>query len=188
MLKARLFGPLALEIEGRPVPEIAGLRPRSVLAWLLLEPGPHGRAHVASRFWPDVLDTSARASLRNALSTIRAALDAAGASGYLQADRVSVGIDSGLEREIDVEHFGELARAADAASLQRAFALARAPLLSDLADDWVLEARDDFRDRLVDVALRIAEGAEVDGDKAGAVLWTRSRSRTRACARRCTAR
>src|SRR4051812_38734944 len=112
MLKARLFGPLALEIDARPVPEIAGLRPRSVLAWLLLEPGPHGRAHVAARFWPDVLDTSARASLRDALSTIRAALDAVGASRYLHADRTSVGIASTLEREVDVERFGELARAA----------------------------------------------------------------------------
>jgi DNA-binding SARP family transcriptional activator len=173
MLKARLFGPLALEIDGRPVPEIAGLRPRSVLAWLLLEPGSHGRAHVAARFWPEVLDTSARASLRNVLSTIRAALDAAGGSAYLQADRASVGVDPALAREVDVERFGELARAADTASLERAFALADAPLLSDLADDWVLEARDDYRDRLVDVALRLAEGAEADGDRAGAVLWTR---------------
>ena len=67
MLRARLFGALSLEVDGRPVPQIAGLKPRSVLAWLLVNPGPHARAHVAARFWPDVLDTSARASLRSAL-------------------------------------------------------------------------------------------------------------------------
>ncbi|HWV86584.1 MAG TPA: AAA family ATPase [Capillimicrobium sp.] len=173
MLRARLFGPMTLDIDGRAVPEIAGLRPRSLLAWLLMEPGPHARAHVAARFWPDVLDTSARASLRNALSTIRAALDAAGGVRYLEADRVSVGIAAGLPREVDVERFARLADAGDPRSLERAFALADAPLLSDLADDWVLEARDEWRERLVDVALRLADHAEAGGDAAEAIAWTR---------------
>jgi DNA-binding SARP family transcriptional activator/tetratricopeptide (TPR) repeat protein len=173
MLRARLFGPMTLDIDGGAVPEIAGLRPRSLLAWLLMEPGHHARAHVAARFWPDVLDTSARASLRNALSTIRAALDAADGVRYLEADRVSVGIAAGLPREVDVERFARLTDAGDPVSLARAFALADAPLLSDLADDWVLEARDEWRDRLVGVALRLADHAEARGDAAEAIAWTR---------------
>ena len=36
MLRARLFGPMTLDIDGRAVPEIADLRPRSLLAWLLM--------------------------------------------------------------------------------------------------------------------------------------------------------
>jgi DNA-binding SARP family transcriptional activator len=69
------------------MPPIAGLRPRALLAWLLLHPGRHSRVRVASRFWPDVLDTSARASLRNALWTVRARLDAVGGAAYLDAGR-----------------------------------------------------------------------------------------------------
>ena len=173
MLNARLFGPLALELNGEAIPEIAGLRPRSVLAWLLLNPGPHSRAHVAARFWPEVLDTSARASLRTTLSAIRAALETVGAVEYLEADRASVGITAHLPREIDVEAFERLAAADDPGSLEQAFELARAPLLSDLADDWVLEARDEYRDRLVDVALRLADDSERGDDLARAIAWTR---------------
>jgi DNA-binding SARP family transcriptional activator/tetratricopeptide (TPR) repeat protein len=173
MLRARLFGSLAVEVDRRLAPEIAGLRPRALLAWLLFEPGPHARAHVAARFWPDVLDTSARASLRNALSTVRVALDAVDGVRYLEANRVSVGIARTLPRSIDVERFHQLLRADDDESLERAFALAEDPLLSDLADDWVLEARDEYRDQAAEVALRLADRAEARGDLAGAVLWSR---------------
>ena len=173
MLNARLFGPLALELNGEAIPQIAGLRPRSVLAWLLLNPGPHSRAHVEARFWPEVLDTSARASLRTTLSAIRAALKTVGAIECLEADRASVGITAHLPREIDVEAFERLAAADDPGSLKQAFELARAPLLSDLADDWVLEARDEYRDRLVDVALRLADDCERGDDLARAIAWTR---------------
>lgn len=43
MLRVGPFGPLSVEVDGRAVPDGAGLRPRSVLAWLLLYPGPRAR-------------------------------------------------------------------------------------------------------------------------------------------------
>lgn len=173
MLRARLFGPLTVEVDGTPVPDIAGLKPRSVLAWLLLHPGPQSRARVASLFWPDVLDISARASLRNALWGIRSALDAAGGSAYLDAGRDAVTICADLPRDVDTEEFDRLADQGDAASLSEALALAHAPLLTDLADDWVLDAREIFRERAASSALRLAELCEREGDLRGAVLWTR---------------
>ena len=173
MLRARLFGPLALEIDGRSVPEIGGLKPRSVLAWLLLHPRPHLRAHLAARFWPEVLDTSARASLRSALWTIRSALAEVGGVRYLEADRETVGIARDLSREIDTEEFERLVESGAAAELERALALAEEPLLADLADDWVLEARDEFRERAGTAALRLAEECEWADDARAAVAWTR---------------
>ncbi len=173
MLRARLFGPLTVEVDGRSVPDIAGLKPRSVLAWLLLHPGPHSRVRVASLFWPDVLDISARASLRNALWGIRAALDAAGGSAYLEAGRDSVAISADLPRDVDTEEFDRLAEQGDAASLSEALAVVQAPLLTDLADDWVLDAREAFRERAATSALRLADLCEREGDLRGAVLWTR---------------
>ncbi len=52
-------------------------------------------------------------------------------------------------------------------------ALAHAPLLSDLADDWVLEARDHYRERVAVVALRLADAREAAGQLREAVAWTR---------------
>lgn len=173
MLQARLFGPLTLAIDDRAVPPIAGLKPRSVLAWLLLHPGPHARARLASLFWGEVLDISARASLRNTLWTIRTALEATGGSGYLDADRDRVGIATRLPRQVDTEEFDRLTGLADPAALQEAFALADAPLLADLADDWVLQARDEYRERVAEVALRVAEARDDAGDPRDAASWTR---------------
>lgn len=121
MLRARLFGPLTLEIDGRAVPSIAGLKPRSVLAWLLLHPGPHTRARLASLFWGEVLDISVRASLRNTLWTIRSALEATGGSAYLDADRDSVGIAIRPPRQVDAEEFDRLAGLADPAGQHRRY-------------------------------------------------------------------
>ena len=173
MLHARLFGPLRLAIDEQPVPDLPGLRPRALLAYLLLNPGPHARAHLAAAFWPDVLDTSARASLRSALHTIRVALDAVGGGPYLAGDRAQIGIARALPRLIDSERFDSLLAAGTPAALEEAFALADGPLLADLADDWVLEARDDYRERAVRAALALADEAEERADLARAVDWTR---------------
>ncbi|HEX6327376.1 MAG TPA: AAA family ATPase [Jiangellaceae bacterium] len=173
MLRATLFGPLAVQVDGREMPPIAGLRPRALLAWLLLHPGRHSRVRVASRFWPDVLDTSARASLRNALWTVRSGLDAVGAAAYLDAGRESIGITADLPREIDTEEFERLAESSDQDALRRCFALAELPLLADLADDWVLEQRDHYRDRAAEVALRIAQTEATGGAPGGAAAWAR---------------
>ena len=62
MVRIRLVGEIAVEVDGVGCALPAG-RPGSLLGWLALNPGLHPRAAVAPRFWPDVLDESARASL-----------------------------------------------------------------------------------------------------------------------------
>ena len=71
MLRIRLVGELRLDLDERRLEAIASRRARSLLAWLAYHPGLHPRARVASVFWPDVLDDSARASLRTTLATLR---------------------------------------------------------------------------------------------------------------------
>ena len=173
MLRARVLGALSLEVDGRPVRQIGGLKPRSVLAWLLLNPGPHARARVAARFWPDVLDTSARASLRSALWAIRGALEQAGGGRYLLSDRDSVGISPALPIEVDAHEFWRLSSSDASRDLERALELMGSALLTDLPDDWVLEARDDYAARAAAVALRLADEAEAAGDPRRAALRTR---------------
>src|SRR3954449_1489095 len=74
MLRVSLLGELQAEVEDRPVTPPASRRAWSLLGWLALHPGEHPRGAVAARFWPDVLDASARASLRSAAWALRRAL------------------------------------------------------------------------------------------------------------------
>lgn len=173
MLRARLFGGLAVEVEGRSLPPIPGFRAQSLFAYLLLHPGLHPRVRLAGRFWPDVLDTSARASLRVALFTVRKALDSAGATAYLAADRLSAGLAEGLPRWVDVEVFDHLLGAGDAGSLEEAVALYQGPLLAELPDEWVLEIQDDYRLRVAGACERLGDLAEAGGDLDTAAHWAR---------------
>lgn len=168
MLRARLFGGLAVDVEGRSLPPIPGFRAQSLFAYLLLHPGPHPRIRLAGRFWPDVMDTSARASLRVALFTLRKALDGAGGSAYLAADRLSAGLAADLPRWVDVEHFDNLLVAGDARSLGEAVGLYQGPVLAELPDEWVLEIQDDYRLRAAGACERLGDLAEADGDLAKA--------------------
>jgi DNA-binding SARP family transcriptional activator len=85
MLRIRLVGELRLDLDGRRLETIASRRARSLLAWLAYHPGLHPR--VSSVFWPDVLDSSARASLRTTLATLRREL---GEAGEARADGATV--------------------------------------------------------------------------------------------------
>lgn len=173
MLSVRLFGALAASVDGTPLPPMPGMRARSLLAYLLLRPGPHPRGRVAGVFWPDVLDTSARASLRSTVWTIRQALQAVGGERYLVADRGTVGIDPGLPRDVDLETFRDLTRRGGPGDLERAAALAAEPLVADIPDEWALAAQDEVREELLGVLERLANRCEQAGDRDGAVAWTR---------------
>src|SRR5436305_12506268 len=91
MLRVRLFGGLALESRGVALAMPERRRACSLLGWLALHPGMHPRSEVAGRFWPDVLDSSARKSLRTELVAVRRALAPAGESAIV-ATREMVGL------------------------------------------------------------------------------------------------
>ena len=151
MLEVRLTGGLALRANGDELAPPASRRARAVLAYLALHPGPHARAQLAARFWPDVLDASARASLRAALTELRRALGPA--AEHLQAGREMVA----LEGAIDTRTF---AAALDAGDPAAALAASRAPILDGFDDDWAHDARQAHAQRLADALERLAATAE----------------------------
>jgi DNA-binding SARP family transcriptional activator len=102
VLEVRLAGGLALRTGGAELPPPASRRARAVLAYLALRPGAHARARLAAQFWPDVLDESARTSLRAALSELRRALGPA--AGHLVATRETVALD-GAGLAVDTRAF-----------------------------------------------------------------------------------
>src|SRR5687768_4033887 len=85
VLRVRLIGALRVDGDGAPVAWPAGRRAGELLAYLALYPGAHPRLVLAERFWPDVLERSARASLRTALHELR--VDLGGAASAVRAER-----------------------------------------------------------------------------------------------------
>src|SRR5437868_9715240 len=163
MLRVRLLGEMAVEVDGAPVPAPEGARARALLAWLALNPGMHARTQLASRFWPDVLDSSARASLRSAIWSLRRALGEAGET-HLVATRDRVGLE---DVQVDVLVFREILRCGD---LREAVATGDGELLPGLDDDWAFEARDDHRDRMASALSHLASDS---AGPAEAVAWAK---------------
>src|SRR3954469_9248635 len=93
MVRVRLLGSLAIEVDGSAVDPPPSRRAQALLGWLALHPGAHARSTLAGRFWPEVLDTSARQSLRSAAWALRRALGPDG-EGALHAGREEIGLDA----------------------------------------------------------------------------------------------
>lgn len=168
MLRIRLLGTASLEHDGVALTPPAGRPARALLGWLALHPGPHPRGDLAARLWPDVLDTSARASLRSAAWALRGALGPA--ADVLEGGRDQIGVRADAVW-VDVL---EVERAVAAGHPEEAVALAeRGELLPGLDDDWVLVARDAHRDRVSAALGALSDAAHDQGDAVTAVAWAR---------------
>jgi DNA-binding SARP family transcriptional activator len=165
MLEVRLAGGLQVRVDGAALPPPASKRARALLAYLALNPGPQPRSRLAARFWPDVLDESARASLRVALTELRQALGPA--AGYVVATRDAVALN-GPDLRVDARAFQQ---AIDAGDPVRALDACGAPILDDLDEDWALEARDEHAHRLGEA---LEQAAALADDPAEAVRLTRA--------------
>jgi DNA-binding SARP family transcriptional activator/tetratricopeptide (TPR) repeat protein len=164
VLQVRLLGELEVEAAGHAISAPASRRAWELLAWLALNPGEHPRSAVAARFWPDVLDSSARASLRSAAWALRRALGADGEDA-LVAGRDRIGLRCATDVAAFEAHIG-------ADEPQAAIALCRGPLLADFDEDWVLEARDAHNERVGATLARLAAAASSPDEAVG---WARRR-------------
>src|SRR5262245_38702 len=163
MLRLHLVGEIAAEVDGESRPLPPG-RPRALLAWLALRPGLQPSPAVASVFWPDVLDESARASLRSALWSLRRAL---GEEALVATrDRVGLAPDAWVD-VLEAERLRAEGRTEDA------LALCDGAFLPGLEDEWALEAQDEHRERLVALLEELAAAAAREGDLRSAVALTR---------------
>jgi DNA-binding SARP family transcriptional activator len=168
MLRIRVLGELELELDGERIEPPRRGPARNLLAWLALHPGRHPRSAVAGRLWPNVLDTSARASLRTSLSALRTTIG----SAALISGRTHVGLADG-KVWVDAHEFDRL-RAAGRA--EDALLLRRGELLTGLDEDWVLIARDEHRDAQGGLLAALAEDAAERGEPETAVALARRRA------------
>jgi TolB-like protein len=106
---------------------------RALLAYLAVTAGQrHARDKLADLLWGDRDGVQARANLRKALSRLREALPAS-ARGCVELDVDGARVPAAAV-EVDVARFEALAAEGTPASLERAIALYRGPLLDGLGD------------------------------------------------------
>lgn len=148
-----LFGPPALlSAIGVPTRGAGTSKGLALLAYLVLESGPHPREKLAALLWGDSPDPAARASLRQALKRLRALVGDA-----LRIDRHSVELTGDLE--CDVRTFlcaaeFEPARATGFAVEQffSGFSFRRAPAF----EEWLSRTRQALLQRRRDALRRLA--------------------------------
>ena len=157
MLEIRLAGGAYLRVDGTELEQPGSKRARALLAYLALNPGAHLRSRLAARFWPDVLDGSARASLRVALTELRQALGPA--AGHLIATREAVEL-GGADLVVDVRVFAQALAEGDPV---RALGACSGPILEDVDEEWAVEARDEHSHQLGEALEQAASAAEDPG-------------------------
>jgi len=166
-VSVRLLGGLEVDAEVSGVDVPAGRPARLVLGWLAAFPGEHPRAEVAARLWPDVLDSSARASLRTALSELRGALGPAAIC--VRATRESVAL-GGNGLWVDLRAFSELIAAG---RREEALALCRGDVLEGLEEEWMFELRSRHAAERANAARAVVRAATAAGDVRSALAWAR---------------
>ena len=154
MLRVRLCGPLATELDGAPLVLPTSERARALIGWLALHPGGHPRPVVAAALWSDVPAESARANLRTAIWAIRTAWGPTVTA--IEATRSSLGlvdvaVDVGDEPDVDSSYD---------------------ELLPGVSDDWAVRARAELDDRRAARLETLAGRADADGDLTRAVRWS----------------
>lgn len=171
-LAVHLFGVPTYTRNGEPI----ALRTRKIdtlLAYLVLHPGPHTRDKLASLAWPDKLTTEARSTLRVALSMLRSR-----AGDITEADRDTIHLKP-YAVWCDVIEFERMidSPTPDEATLGAAVALYRGPLLENLYDDWVGQKREALQDLLLDTRRWLAGSSELNVAPAKETLALASRFR-----------
>jgi DNA-binding SARP family transcriptional activator len=174
MYEIQLFGTMEVRSgRGRlSSKDFGGVKPRQILALLALRGALH-KGELADLLWQANPPTNHVATLESYVSVLRRRLDPTAAASRSVVVTRNGGYALNPERvRVDVARFDELISAAVGTSavaalprLREAVRLAAKPLLVDEAHvAWAVDARERYRARLVDAAVRAAEHALTVGD------------------------
>ena len=161
VLRLWLCGRLAGELDGEPVSMPSSGRARALIGWLALHPGPHPRADVATRLWPET--SEARANLRTAIWAVRQAWGAAGV--HLDGQRNFIGL---MPSEVWVDAITDPPVGEP---------LPEGELIPELDDDWLDVEREQYRRRQLTRLAGLARNAEAAGENLDAARWAAERCR-----------
>ncbi|HEX6021215.1 MAG TPA: AAA family ATPase [Solirubrobacter sp.] len=159
IVRIRILGDLDVRIGDEPLPPLESGRAESLLAYLLVHRGRKvARGQLAFRLWPDSTEAQARTNLRHVLHTLRRALPVLERCFDVTAQTLEWRADGPYW--LDLEAFEA---ALDRGDWHAAVDLYRGDLLEGSYDEWVLEERQQLRDRYLDALARLVE-TERDDD------------------------
>lgn len=180
-LRIRLFGELDLRGADGPIGPVESGRARSLLGYLLLQPGtPHARHRLAFLLWPDSTEAQAQTNLRKVLHTLRR--QAPEIERHLDVTPRTLRWREQEPHWVDVAEFEDLlARAEEVEApadqvveaLRAAADLYRGDLLEGCYDEWLLEERERLRDRYLAALRRLTQLLSDRGEHAEAIRFGR---------------
>ncbi len=158
-LSLTLLGGFQARLDPGPALTLPTRKAQALLAYLAL---PLGRAHprdkLASLLWGGIREESARASLRQALFSIRRALGET--AGALRQEGDALALDPAVA-DVDAAAFERAVVEATPEALERAAAIYRGDLLSGFAlgeasfEEWLLSERERLRELAVEALTRL---------------------------------
>jgi len=184
MLQIRLLGEFSLSYGGTPVAAVNTARLQSLLAFLLIHrDAPQPRHHLASLFWPDVLEGQARNNLRQMLHQLRHALP--DADSFVYADTNTLRWSTDIPFSLDVAEFElALARAESSSrwgdrneqrrALEEAVEQYRGDLLPGCYEDWIEPERERLRQSMLQALSELVHLLEAQREYAAAIRHARA--------------
>jgi DNA-binding SARP family transcriptional activator len=177
-LEILLLGPMQVDLEGNPPPQLTADKVRALLAYLAVNPEqPHRREKLAGLLWPESPESAARASLRNALTKLRDAIDDRNAQPpLLEISRHTITFRPNQNCRIDSADFTQAVRKTSCSEhaidhLTHATSLYRAPFmegftLADCPDfeEWQTVQREHYQTLAVAAFDRLAAAHEARGE------------------------
>ncbi len=184
-LRISLLGQPSFEWDGRPLTSLTVVKGRALLIYLAVTKQPHSRQKLAGLLWPDVLEESARSSLRTTMMRLRDSI-----GDYLVSGRESIGLDWERPLWLDVDEFERASRQLktqgpqhskpDWQHLRQAAHLYRDDFLADfyvpdasLYEEWVVQQREHYRRMALESLHRLALHALQEGTFAEGIVDAR---------------
>src|SRR5215472_3742076 len=155
-LRARLLGPVHLQLDDQPLPPLDSARAESLLAYLLLHrDAPQPRQRLAFMLWPGSTEGQAQTNLRKVLHTLRRALP--GADSLIEIGTRTLRWREDAPLWLDVEHFE---RALAEGRLEEAVETYAGELLEGRYDEWLAEERERLAGLYLEALERLARQHE----------------------------
>ena len=162
-IRIRLFGHVAVEVDGTPFKLATPRKTLAILAYLLLNrAAPIARDFLAYVMWPDDEEEPARTKLRMNLYDLARVLPPELAGKALIVDGDSVRLRPDLRLWLDVEEFDRLA--ADPERLEEAVGLYSGELLTAVYDEWVFPERERRRNAFLAALMQLVSQARRQRD------------------------
>ncbi|MBI1729004.1 AAA family ATPase [Candidatus Acetothermia bacterium] len=181
MIQLRFLGKTRIDdAKGQPM-QLATRKTEQVLAYLWLKrEAPQSRERMAVLFWPDSSEEKARASLRNAIFELNKKIPTSEDEPLILTTRTTAQFNRKTSYWMDVEEFEKLLKSAEDSPqgaaippLREAVALYHGDFLEESYDDWVLEARDYFRELYLNALRHLVRACKEQEDYPQAITYAK---------------